>query len=235
MSDVRCPNRRDRKWAGDASRRAVCLWWLMPAQALLLCAHAWGASLAVDSVDVPLGQREVAVPVHIAAGPGEEVSGVQFVLRFDGGVLVLKEAVVAEAAVKADKGIYFGERNVGEATVLIAGLNQRMIGSGPLALCLFELVDGVASGRYPVSLAEATLSDPYGSPLQATVKHGSVRVGGGAMVDEEGVPETVQPLTAPAPVPSGSIVPVRAVLPLVVAVGVLVCVLGVYFLRRRGR
>ena len=151
------------------TKSAACFGALVTLGAMVLGANAFAAEVALGPADIARDQAAVSVPVILELGRGEQVSGIQFNIAFDNGELRLDGIAAGPAATDAGKDIYSNALTPRESTAIIAGLNQGRIAGGIVAYCRFKIVARAVPGEVPVTLKQATLSDPYGAPVPVSI------------------------------------------------------------------
>ncbi len=167
-----------------AARAPMRLAALLPA--VVLAAAAAGAASLEGSRDAaePGGASEITV--SFAHRSREQVSGIQFDLAVDAPPLSLSAAVAGAAASQAGKAVSSNELEPGRYRILVAGLNQNILGAGVVAELTLAVAGDAAPGAYPVRLANVIMSDPSGGRVSATAEDGAIEVTGEAEGEAEG-------------------------------------------------
>jgi len=135
-----------------------------------------GATLSAGAVSAAPGDTGVAVPIDLAAGPGEEISTAQFTIVFDDDVVsvpLVERGPVAEAA---GKMVSTNLTEAGAVRVLVSGLNQDPMADGVLVVARMDVAPEAPPGNYDVALTMLSLSDPFGIALPATAEDGAIEV-----------------------------------------------------------
>jgi len=144
----------------------------------LVTSVAYGASLSLGTPARSDDNGTLRYPVHLHVDAGEDVSGVEFHLRYNPKHLTLVAIEPGASAIASGKDAHFGRRSAREGVVLIMGLNQRAIASGVVAECAFEAMAPEAATTSALTLTDATLSDPYGVPIPVAIAHHPDEPGG---------------------------------------------------------
>lgn len=128
------------------------------------------ANLAVPYTEV---SNATGTVVHLVNAT-DLVSAIQFDLVLPAGLTVESVApgLAAQAAVKSAQGntVTPGYR------VVIFGLNQTVIPSGPLAVLKLKVGSSFATGKTILSLTNVSASNPSGNSVNLTLRNGSVTV-----------------------------------------------------------
>lgn len=119
----------------------------------------------------------VFLPVTFIPG-ATGVSALQFDLLLPSGISYAT-TTAGDAATAASKGVSSAAIAHG-MRVLIAGINQNLIGTGTLAQVVLKLDPGLPSGRYPITPTNTVLSDMNANAVAADNAPGSVTVTGGS-------------------------------------------------------
>jgi len=133
---------------------------------------ALGASAATVSgprIETGPGQG-VVLPIAIASGSGEDVSGVQFDLVFDPALLTAGAITAGSAATDAGKILSTNEVARGQLRIIVAGLNQTVIDDGELLLAEF-VIEADAAVNAVVAIERLVLSDPSGRSVRASAEN----------------------------------------------------------------
>ncbi len=138
----------------------------------LLAENSLAAALAVGSVTGAPGTA-VDVPVTFTAGT-TAVSTLQFDLTFP-SALSYVSVTTGSAATAAGKSASASAIS-GGVRVLIFGLNQTAIGSGPIATVRLNIASGTAAGALTVGITGIVASDPTGATVSTTGSGGTVTV-----------------------------------------------------------
>ena len=160
---------------------------------------------------------EVSVP-SLATGPGSSISlsimfdpqgsslsGIQFDLQYDNSNMTIV-ATPGEASGVSGKSIYLNEISPNRLRFLVAGLNQNVIGAGPLLSLLVNLAPNTLGGSYSLMVSGATGTDALGNASPVAGSNGTITVEGtsGSRIQAAGVLNGAS-LTA-GPVAPGEIV-----------------------------
>lgn len=130
---------------------------LSMAVALLLAipaAHAGQINVGDPQVD----GETITVPVLLQAGGSGDVSSLDFRVRYDPNQLKPVRAMPGPSAQNADKDVIGNERNPGEFSVVMMGLNRNVVGDGEVANITFERVGG--GNAADVRITQTTLASP---------------------------------------------------------------------------
>ncbi len=161
------------------------IFFILSSALLLPAISATAATLEVGIATVSPGERHVPLPVNLFAGPGDEISAIQFDIVFDPFTFALPEILPGEAADAAGKMLSVNMLMPGVLRVLVAGLNQDSIPEGPLAYLLFDVAQDAPPGAYMVWPASAAATDGYGIAMEAHVIPGHIDVLGNESEGEE--------------------------------------------------
>jgi hypothetical protein len=118
--------------------------------------HAQSASLLVGSATGSAG-APVDLPVSFTAG-ATPVSTVQFDLTLPSSLSYVSVTTGSSAAAAGKSAQANG--NSSGVRVLVFGLNQTAIGSGPIAIVRLNVASGTAAGTVPVGISGIVASDP---------------------------------------------------------------------------
>lgn len=124
-------------------------------------------AVACHAAPAPAGSL-VTLPVTLSTGT-QAISSLQFDLDLPVGVST--ETVAAgSSAITAQKQISTNMVN-GDLRVIVSGLNQTAIPSGPVALITLRLAPSMPTGSFPMNMVNVVASDPAGVnvPLSASV------------------------------------------------------------------
>jgi len=149
-----------------------CVLFAVLAAAVLLPAQAAAQSLSVGSAS-GLPGAAVDLTVNFTAG-STGVSTVQFDLTFP-STLAYVSTTTGSAATAAGKSAS-GSAIAGGVRVLIFGLNQNAIGTGPVAIVRLNIQAGAPAGTITVSIGNIAASDPLAAPVAVGGSNGSVTV-----------------------------------------------------------
>ncbi len=143
----------------------------------LLAGHAI-AQTASLSVGTASGSPGASVDLSVSFSAGSTtVSGFLFDLGFPSS-LSYGSVTTGSAASAAGKGASANSIS-GGVRVLIFGVNQTAIGSGPVAIVHLNIAAGAAAGTIAVNIGNISASDPSGNPVTVSGSGGSVTVLGG--------------------------------------------------------
>jgi hypothetical protein len=155
-------------------------------RAALLLSLGFSAQCAVLSVDPVTAQAGSSVPIavrFVAAGTG--VAAFQFDLSYDPTMAL--GATAASAATSAGKDVYTAAIAQGRTRILLAGLNQQILGDGPVITLTALVSSSAAAGVYALHLTNAVASDPDGKIVPLTTSDGSVTVNGSGSLPPSGM------------------------------------------------
>jgi hypothetical protein len=155
-------------------------------RAALLLSLGFSAQCAVLSVDPVTAQAGSSVPIavrFVAAGTG--VAAFQFDLSYDPTMAL--GATAASAATSTGKDVYKAAIAQGRTRILLAGLNQQILGDGPVITLTALVSSSAAAGVYALHLTNAVASDPDGKIVPLTTSDGSVTVNGSGSVPPSGM------------------------------------------------
>lgn len=113
----------------------------------------------------------VDLTIHYKAST-TTVAGIQFDLQVPAGLTA--QAVTAGLASQASNKSVQGNPVTGGYRVIIFGLNQTTIPSGPVAIIHLQI--GQVSGKLPLSLINISASSPAGSNVPLKGRNGSVTI-----------------------------------------------------------
>jgi len=134
------------------------------------------------------GQTEVALPVSLDSAAGEEVCAAQFDLLFNSSVLTMQGVTAGSAATAAGKQLSSSTISPGRIRVIVAGLNQNVIGDGVIATVRFAVVSGTPGGIQPVTLSGVLLSDPDGVAVPSSGVSGGINIPTTVPTNSHGLP-----------------------------------------------
>ena len=139
-------------------------------------AAAQNPTVIVGSVSGLAGSR-IDLPVNFAVGT-TGVSALEFDLILPLGVTSPNPPLVAagSAASAASKSVSAGVQPNGDLRVLVFGLNQNVIGNGPLALVRLNIAADIALGAHPVGITGLVASDAGGHAVASSGATGTVEV-----------------------------------------------------------
>lgn len=141
---------------------------------LVLGLSAQCAQLSVDSVTTQPG---ASVPIAIRfVAAGTQVAALQFDLSYDPAMAI--GASAASAATSAGKDVYTAALAAGRTRILLAGLNQQIMGDGPVVTLTAFVSSSAAAGAYALRLTNPVASDQDGKIVPLTTSDGSVTVNG---------------------------------------------------------
>lgn len=145
----------------------LCLAILVPMEA--------AAQTALISNGNASGNAGTSVDLTVAFTPGATgISTLQFDLTYP-SALAFVSTTTGSAADAAGKSAS-SSTITGGIRVLIFGLNQNVIGAGPIAIVRPAIAPGTAPQVLPVTISGITASDPDANPVPATGSNGSVTV-----------------------------------------------------------
>lgn len=125
------------------------------------------SSCRATAVPAPAG-TSVTLPVTLSTGT-QAIAALQFDVDLPVGVST-DTVTAGSSAIAAQKQISTNMVN-GDLRVIISGVNQNAIPSGPVALISFKLAPSMPTGTFQMTLANVVASDPAGLnvPLAASV------------------------------------------------------------------
>jgi hypothetical protein len=148
------------------------------------------------------GDTNISVPVRLNSQDGAQVAGLDFVLSFDSNRLNVFEITIGSAAKSVGKDIGWSHLSSDRVKVIIFGLNQNAIPNGKVANVIFKVLAGAAPGTSPLTLSNATASDPNGDGIAVRLNNGSFTV--------LSPPPSITPTTAPSDTPAATSTPTSA-------------------------
>lgn len=138
------------------------------------------AVISIDSGSGIASQTGIVIPVSLASQNDATVAGVNFTLNFDATRLQVSDIATGSAAAAADKSVSWNPNNcAGSCPVLIAGINQHVIGDGVIAQVTFNVQpDAAPILDSPLQLTEAVAAhpDPESVHIPVVVNNGSFTV-----------------------------------------------------------
>lgn len=137
----------------------------LAAAAGLLTSAAHGATLGLDANATAESPGSVRVPVTLAVEPGEAIAGLQFDLLFDAAPLQFTGVETGAAAAAAEKTAHSNQIQPGQLRVVVAGFNRNAIASGETVWVVFSRPPALGDETVSLRMADAVLSDPFGSPV----------------------------------------------------------------------
>ena len=137
---------------------------------------AWAVSFIVGDAQ-PVGDEAVVVPIEFSAADGGQGSALQFDLRYDASRFSVADVAVGSAAQAAGKGASSNVVEPGVLRVIVAGMNQDIVGSGTIAEVTFNVVDPDSSGTSNLVFRNTVVSDPYGSGVPSNGVDGRITLG----------------------------------------------------------
>jgi hypothetical protein len=151
--------------------------------AILLCsASAGAATLSADSAGVTPGLTGVRIAVTLAPDTADLVAAIQFDLAFDPRVAGLADIQPGDAAANAGKSVSANQLAPGRHRVIIAGLNQNVMGAGEVAVLFLDIAAAPPNGEHPLRLEDLVMANPTGRAVPASAEWGTIRVTGGVPV-----------------------------------------------------
>jgi hypothetical protein len=124
-------------------------------------AAANAGELTAGPAQVRSGQQ--VVPILFQAD-GESVASMQFDIAFDSAAFEIVDVETGEAAAEAVKAPVFAAPENGRTRVVVAGLNQDIIGGGVIAYVVLEPIAADVPAPY-VGLDSAVFSNPAGEEI----------------------------------------------------------------------
>lgn len=153
--------------------KRIFRYWLAAA-VLALCGTVQAATLSVGQASGTAGDLGITLPISLASAAGESVSGIQFDLLFDSSVLSVSQVATGAAADAAGKSASYSVVASGQIRVIIAGLNQNVIGDGVVATASLGIATSAATSTQEVSFSGALLASPSGQAVTVTTQNGSI-------------------------------------------------------------
>ncbi|MDE2018926.1 MAG: peptidoglycan-binding protein [Patescibacteria group bacterium] len=129
-------------------------------------------AVTVGTVSGEVGSS-VVLPVNFASGT-TDVSSLQFDLALPTGVVYASVAGGAVATAAGKDAV--ASAISGGLRILVAGLNQTPISSGPLASITLNLVSGLSAGQYALTPSNVVFSDPNGNAVTPNGQPGNLTV-----------------------------------------------------------
>ena len=146
----------------------------------VLCLPAWaimapGAELSIGATTLaPGGGGTISVAY---ASQGNQVSGLQFDLGYDGSNLSVNP--VADSSLRsAGKGRYYADQPSELHRLMIAGWNQTALTDGSVFTLFVNVSPNASQGAYNVTLTNVVGVDPSGNPVPVSFGSGVVNVSG---------------------------------------------------------
>ncbi len=143
-------------------------------------ATAHAATLTAGTAEATPHTANVRIAVTLDTEANDAISGIQFDLTFDPAAAALKDITAGPAAEDAQKSVSFNTIEQGRSRVIVAGLNQNLIGQGTLASMHFDIPEHAINGTHPIALDNIVMSDPRGRAVPATATAGAITITGGA-------------------------------------------------------
>ncbi len=142
---------------------------------LWIVALAWGPVCLAATVTLQApapGAGYIAVPISLAPGTDERVASLQFDMAFDGTAFQVDSIKPGPSALNASKDVMFSVPDNGTVRVIVAGLNQNVVGEGVIATVYLTRTTGDAA-LPTVGLSSIIVSDPTGEGLEALYEEDS--------------------------------------------------------------
>jgi hypothetical protein len=131
------------------------------------------SSLTVGLVQVSRG-GQINLPIYLKENSSRSISGVQFDVVIASGMspMFVNPGIAAQAANKTVTGnaVPSGYR------VLIFGINQTAIQSGPVALIRVAVDGNAGLGKRDIIISNIVASDPTGSAIPTSGKNGAITI-----------------------------------------------------------
>ncbi len=156
------------------------LWFILAGASLLAGGSAHAATLMTGAADTLSGGSNIQVAITLAPGKGESVAAIQFDLQFDVNRLRLVSVNTGPAAAAAGKSASSHALGDGKHRIIIIGMNQNILGQGPVVELRMEVIPNTPPGVYPLTLTNVVFSNPVGMAIKPQVMPGSITVGGPA-------------------------------------------------------
>ncbi|MFP4501570.1 MAG: cohesin domain-containing protein [Candidatus Hydrogenedentota bacterium] len=145
-----------------------------------VAATAHAATLTAGTAEATPNTENVRIAVTLDTAANDAISGIQFDLTFDPAAAALEDITAGSAAEDAQKSVSFNTIEQGRCRVIVAGLNQNLIGEGTLALLHFDIPEHAINGTHTITLDSLVMSDPRGRAVSATGTAGTLTITGGA-------------------------------------------------------
>lgn len=162
---------------------------LVPSTSFLACFLAMMALIAGHAAtagqlqlgDPALDGDRITVPIMLDADASGEISSLDFRLRYDPNQLRPVGAAAGAAARNADKDVMVNERDPGDFSVIMMGLNRNVVSDGEIATVTFQRVGN--AGAADVRITQTTFASPDAIEIPSRGSSRTLRWGEG--------PETV--------------------------------------------
>ncbi|HPO14127.1 MAG TPA: cohesin domain-containing protein [Candidatus Hydrogenedentes bacterium] len=155
-------------------------WIIIALTALAVGVKADAATLAAATAGTLSSTSGITVPITLALGGAEKVAAIQFDLQFDVNSIKLVAVNTGSAAAAAGKSASSYELSKGKHRIIIIGMNQHIMGNGPVAVLRIDIVPATPTGVYPLTLSNVIFSNPVGIAIHSKTVSGSITVGGPA-------------------------------------------------------
>lgn len=136
---------------------------------------AMGIAFASQAAVVVLQSPEisgglVAIPVYLVPQDGDQTASLQFDFDFDFTSVAVASIETGASAVQAAKDVMFSQMADGTVRVIVAGMNQDVLGEGVVATVYLERIDR-SEANPAVELDSIVLSDPVGNAIETAYEN----------------------------------------------------------------
>lgn len=153
--------------------------WVTYILSVVICLYVpetiYGAVLSVDKKTAETGMM-IRLPILLSVDSGEQVSALQFDVNYPLNNFQISNVFIGSSASSAGKTLQYNMLSSNALRIIIAGLNQNVIGNG----CVAELECRVClsswSGFADVTLTGIVMSSPTGSRVPAQASNGGIDI-----------------------------------------------------------
>lgn len=134
------------------------------------------ATITVGTNSASPGSLNVIIPVSLAPGVGENVSGLNLDIGYDTSKLTFKEVTTGQASTAAGKTVSSSTPQSGTIRIVVFGLNQTNIAAGVIANISFDIQAAASSGVVALPVSTAIAAAPGATSVSLSGVAGSMTI-----------------------------------------------------------
>lgn len=153
--------------------------WVIYVLSVVICLYmsetVYGAVLSVERRTAETGVV-LRLPILLSVGSGEQVSALQFDVNYPSNNVQISNVFIGSSASSAGKTLQYNSLSNNIIRVIIAGLNQNVIGNGCVAELECRICLSSWNGFADVTLSGIVMSSPTGSRVPAQASNGGIDI-----------------------------------------------------------
>ncbi len=142
--------------------------------ALSFSPPVFAATVALGEATANPGQSQVALPLSLAVGSGEQISAFSVDVYFDSAVVSWQSVTLEPSLTALGKEVQTNVIAPGHVRMVIYGMDQQIFSNGLLGQCMLQVLNSAAAGSTTLNLQSGLGSSPTGAESVLSLSDGRI-------------------------------------------------------------